>query len=1116
MKVLKSETFLRHLALTLLVAMLAAAHTVQAQDSYPDYISEVMVVGYGSEKTVSDLESLFPGWKAVDYNLNKGAYGDDIYLIYKTASRNNTNGGYITDFIVSDVENPSDNLTYNGRTYHLCPYDGYQTFTAQKGDLNRGAQGKYVYLYYTRDNFSDNKRAVTGISFDATSSNAVQLQCTTCQSGTTTYKEADFNRGALPGSSPHIYMHITTTPKSNRPSSDPKMASGLTYNGKSQALLSINNTNTGTMMYSVNDGSFSSTIPTATDAGDYTVKYYAASDGYGDKSETKSQIVSIAKATNNKVTTTEALDLTYNGSAQNLITAYSATFGTVEYSLDGTNYSTTVPKGTDAKTYTIYYKVAETPNYNGVSGTATAKINKAANSVTTTEALNLTYNGSAQKLITAYSATFGDILYSLDNTTFSSDIPQATDAKDYTIYYKVEGTSNYNGVSGEATAKINKAANSNATVSIANSIDGREKVKPTVTNNLSTGTITYQYSTSPNSVFSTTKPNTPGTWYVKATIAADDNCEAYTTDTQNFTLIDWEGDGTSSSPYLIKSTTDLDRLATKVYRGNSYNNKYFKLCNDITYSYENLGETERNFTAIGDRSHQFQGTFDGGNNNGYTISGIRIKASDGYQGLFGWVGGYATIQNVTLEDAKITCYGGYVGGIAGENYGTISNCTSSATVSAVGDNLSYYGGIVGKNDGTLTNNLAIDAVTSSISPSSDYHGAIAGDNKGTLQNNFYYNITVKGATSNVGCNGADIDDNNGAVSVHTITLCDGLSITSAPSITYAQTNYYAKGTVLKLQKNIATTYYANGEEISGETFTMPDKNVTFTRALVINGDNGANLIINENKDNQTIVFRRSFRKDITATVILPFGFKASDYFEGKGTFHTLDNVEYNEQAKQWEAKASQAIPEIKANTPYIFKPTADLEEIIFTGVDVKANTGLSKEQAPIEISSETNSKDWTLVGVYTKKVWDKRTPTEYGFASVADGDIAAGEFVRAGAGAWVNPTRCYLKYSGTEESLISKSSVKLPEKIVLIFPDKNDIVMPVSEIIPNADVKVWSYEKTIFIQSKAGEKFKIVDMSGKTLKESVTQSDRDEITLNRNFSGIVIVRIGNRSFKIMY
>ena len=56
--------------------------------------------------------------------------------------------------------------------------------------------------------------------------------------------------------------------------------------------------------------------------------------------------------------------LTYNGKAHNLISAGEATGGTMVYSLDGTEYSETIPKGTDAGDYTVYYKVIGDSNHN--------------------------------------------------------------------------------------------------------------------------------------------------------------------------------------------------------------------------------------------------------------------------------------------------------------------------------------------------------------------------------------------------------------------------------------------------------------------------------------------------------------------------------------------------------------------------------------------------------------------------------------------------------------------------------------------------------------------------------------------------------------------------------
>jgi hypothetical protein len=60
-------------------------------------------------------------------------------------------------------------------------------------------------------------------------------------------------------------------------------------------------------------------------------------------------------------------NLVYNGVAQDLITAGSTTTGTIEYSLDGTTYETTIPQGADAGSYTVYYKVTGDANHNDIA-----------------------------------------------------------------------------------------------------------------------------------------------------------------------------------------------------------------------------------------------------------------------------------------------------------------------------------------------------------------------------------------------------------------------------------------------------------------------------------------------------------------------------------------------------------------------------------------------------------------------------------------------------------------------------------------------------------------------------------------------------------------------------
>ena len=56
-------------------------------------------------------------------------------------------------------------------------------------------------------------------------------------------------------------------------------------------------------------------------------------------------------------------NLTYNGSAQDLVSAGTATNGTVQYRLEGGTYSESIPTGTTAGTYKVYYKVVGNTNY---------------------------------------------------------------------------------------------------------------------------------------------------------------------------------------------------------------------------------------------------------------------------------------------------------------------------------------------------------------------------------------------------------------------------------------------------------------------------------------------------------------------------------------------------------------------------------------------------------------------------------------------------------------------------------------------------------------------------------------------------------------------------------
>ena len=123
---------------------------------------------------------------------------------------------------------------------------------------------------------------------------------------------------------------------------------------------------------------------------------------------------------------------TYTGSA--ITPEITVTDGEKTLTL-GTDYTVSYSDNTNAGTATA--KITGKGNYSGEIE-KTFVIGKATPVVTAPTANTLTYNGNEQELVTAGTTDFGTVLYSLDGTNYSADIPTATDAGTYTVYYKVD------------------------------------------------------------------------------------------------------------------------------------------------------------------------------------------------------------------------------------------------------------------------------------------------------------------------------------------------------------------------------------------------------------------------------------------------------------------------------------------------------------------------------------------------------------------------------------------------------------------------------------------------------------------------------------------------------
>src|SRR5690606_23823399 len=91
---------------------------------------------------------------------------------------------------------------------------------------------------------------------------------------------------------------------------------------------------------------------------------------------------------------------------------------------------------------------------------------------------------------------------------------------------------------------------------------------------------------------------------------------------------------------------------------------------------------------------------------GHTISNLTInRPTENYIGLFGSIQSGAVVRNLGLVGGTIS--GMYqIGGLAGENRGTISNIYVTANVNG----RSSVGGLVGRNSGTISGSYATGSI----------------------------------------------------------------------------------------------------------------------------------------------------------------------------------------------------------------------------------------------------------------------------------------------------------------------------------------------------------------------------------------------------------------------
>ena len=235
-------------------------------------------------------------------------------------------------------------------------------------------------------------------------------------------------------------------------------AKELTYTGAAQELINTGSSNDGEMQYKLStDTEWSTSIPKGTDKGTYTVNYKVIGDANHNDTESADVQVTIgAKSIANATITLSKESFDYNGETQKPDIT-SVKDGETALTLDK-DYTVTNEGGKDVNTYTV--TITGTGNYTGTA-TKNFTINKANAEITKAPtAKTLTYTSTAQALVEAGTVSAGTLKYSKTiDGTFAEAIPEETNAGTYTVYYKVDGNENYNGIEASETNKVSVTIN---------------------------------------------------------------------------------------------------------------------------------------------------------------------------------------------------------------------------------------------------------------------------------------------------------------------------------------------------------------------------------------------------------------------------------------------------------------------------------------------------------------------------------------------------------------------------------------------------------------------------------------------------------------------------------
>jgi len=252
-----------------------------------------------------------------------------------------------------------------------------------------------------------------------------------------------------------------------------------------------------------------------------------------------------------------------------------------------------------------------------------------------------------------------------------------------------------------------------------------------------------------------------------------------------------DGNGAEDDPYRIATVDDWILLTDR----EESMTEHFVLTADVDFY---GGEMSPVGSCLG--------VFDG---NGYVIRNVLVDKPEGHNvGLFCYLMPGGRIYDMGAEDVHIRSdrYNSTsVGGLVGQNWGSVTNCHASGWVEHGG----MVGGLVGYNNGSITDcyaggwvgngddvgglvgdnrdSISASFATAGVGGSTRCGGGLVGSNDGSIADS-YANGDVTGYTNSGGLVGQNSDDGSITACYATGWVADGMSVGGLVSRNYSGTS----------------------------------------------------------------------------------------------------------------------------------------------------------------------------------------------------------------------------------------------------------------------------------------------------------------------------------------